>query len=402
MDDASRRCDLPTITLKDRTVRTLVVGAGQVDHWDTVLPGFGVRVSAQGRKTWVLRYRVNGRQRRLTLGTFPSLGLAKARAAARSALGQVADGEDPATAKQAVYRAGTFRELANLYLEKHAKKRKRSWRDDERLLNVELLPVLGTTRAKDVTRSQVRELVDAIAERGAPIIANRTLALVRKVFNFGLDQEFEGLEGNPCLRVTPPGVEQRRDRVLTPNEIKKVWTALDSEHELIATIFRLRLLTAQRGGEVVAMRWDEVDVGEGWWTIPAARSKNKLPHRVPLSRPVVDILGSLPRTTSRWVFPSPSTNDQPIRYTAKAMARVRERAGVDFVGHDLRRTAASMMASAGVSRIVIGKILNHAEPGVTAVYDRHSYDPEKRAALGAWGSRVEQLVAGTSGGDTTG
>lgn len=125
-----------------------------VDYWDTVLRGFGVRVSAQGRKTWVLRYRVNGRQRRLTIGTFQSLGLAKAREAARSALGQVADGEDPATAKQAVYRVGTFRELADLYLEKHAKKRKHSWHDDERLLNVELLPVLGTTRAKDVTRSQ--------------------------------------------------------------------------------------------------------------------------------------------------------------------------------------------------------------------------------------------------------
>ena len=146
---------MPTIALKDVTVRSLDAEVGQIDHWDTVLRGFGVRVSAQGRKTWVVRYRVHGRQRRLTLGTYPSLGLAKARAAARRALGQVAEGEDPATAKQAEYRAGTFREFADLYLEKHAKKRKRSWRDDERLLNVELLPVLGTCRAKDVTRSEV-------------------------------------------------------------------------------------------------------------------------------------------------------------------------------------------------------------------------------------------------------
>ena len=196
-----------------------------------------------------------------------------------------------------------------------------------------------------------------------------------------------------------PPVTSRSPRCPPPRRLRaeEVWKALDSEHGLIAAIFRLRLLTAQRGGEVVAMRWDEVEVGEGWWTIPAARSKNKLPHRVPLSRPVVDILGSLLRTTSRWVFPSPSTKDQPIRYTAKAMARVRERAGVDFVGHDLRRTAASMMASVGVNRVVIGKILNHAEPGVTAVYDRHSYDAEKRAALDAWGSRVEQIVAGPGG-----
>ena len=256
-------------------------------------------------------------------------------------------------------------------------------------------------RAKDVTRSQIRELVDAIAERGAPIGANRTLALVRKVFNFGLDQEFEGLEGNPCLRITPPGVEQRRDRVLTSDEITHVWAALDLEDISIAAVFRLRLLTAQRGGEVLAMRWDDVDIGERWWTIPAGRSKNKLPHRVPLSRRVVDILRGLPQTASRWVFPSPRSSDQPIRYMAKAMARVRARSDVDFVGHDLRRTAASLMASAGVNRVVIGKILNHAEPGVTAVYDRHSYDAEKRAALEAWGRRVAQIVAGTGGADPT-
>ena len=383
---------MPTIALKDLTVRTLVVDAGQVDYWDTGQRGFGVRVSAHGRKTWVLRYRVDGRQRRLTLGTFPSLSLAMARAAARSALGQVADGQDPATAKQVVYRAGTFRELADLYLEKHAKKRKRSWRDDERLLNVELVPVLGAIRAKSVTRSQIRELVDAIAERGAPIVANRTLALVRKIFNFGLDQEFEGLEGNPCHRVTPPGVEQRRDRVLTPDEIARVWTALDSEQDTISAVVRLRLLTAQRGAEVLSMRWQEVDVGEGWWTIPAERSKNGLPHRVPLSPPVVEILTDLPKTSSGWVFPSPVVEDKPVQFTAKAMGRIRARSGVDFVGHDLRRTAASMMASDGVNRIVIGKILNHAEPCVTAVYDRHSYDAEKRQVLDAWGRRVSEIL----------
>ncbi len=395
MSRGRRRRNLPTIALTDRRVRALGVGPTQIDYWDTNMRGFGVRISAQGRKSWVLRYRTNGRQRRLTLGTFPSLGLAAARVAARSALGDVARGDDPAATKQAEQRAGTFRELADLYLEKHARRRKRSWRADERMLNVDLLPVLGATRAKDVTRREVRALIEAIAHRGAPILANRTLALLRKVFNFGLDDEFPGLEGNPCARITPPGVEQRRDRVLTPDEIKRVWTALDRVHPLTAAVFRLRLLTAQRGGEVLGMQWDELhleDETDCWWTIPAERSKNKLPHRVPLSPPVVEILEGLARTDGHWVFPSPTVKDQRIRYSAKAMAKVRERSGVDFVAHDLRRTAASMMASAGVNRVVIGKILNHAEPGVTAVYDRHSYDPEKRAALNAWGVRVEQIL----------
>ena len=252
----------------------------------------------------------------------------------------------------------------------------------------------GIRSAKDVTRSEVRQLVEAIAERGAPIGANRTLALVRKVFNFGLDQEFEGLVGNPCLRVTPPGVERRRDRVLAPEEITQVWTALDRERAGIAALFRVRLLTAQRGGEVLSMRWAEIDLEAGWWTIPADRSKNKLPHRVPLSRPAAEILKALFRTTGRWVFPSPTAKDQPIQFTAKAMARIRQQSGVEFVGHDLRRTAASMMASAGVNRIVIGKILNHAEPGVTAVYDRHSYDAEKRQALETWARTLTSILEG--------
>ena len=386
---------MPTIALTDRTVRALGVGLTQIDYWDTHMRGFGVRISAQGRKSWVMRYRTSGRQRRLTLGTFPSLGLAAARVAARRALGEVARGDDPAATKQAEHRAGTFRELADLYLEKHAKRRKRSWRADERMLNVELLPVLGATRAKDVTRREVRALIEAVAHRGAPILANRTLALVRKVFNFGLDQEFPGLEGNPCARITPPGVEQRRDRVLTPDEIKRVWTALDRVHPLTAAVFRLRLLTAQRGGEVLGMQWDELNLGDEkdcWWTIPTERSKNKLPHRVPLSPPVVEILTGLTTGASSWVFPSPTVKDQRIRYSTKAMAKVRERSGVDFVAHDLRRTAASMMASAGVNRVVIGKILNHAEPGVTAVYDRHSYDAEKRSALEAWARLLDGIL----------
>lgn len=392
---------MPTLTLTDRAVRALRAGSTQSDYWDANLPGFGVRVSAQGRKTWQLRYRTNGHQRRLKIGSYPNVGLAKARAAARSALGRVADGEDPAAAKHVEHQGGTFRQLAAVYMARHARLRKRTWRDDERILNVELLPVLGTSRAKAVTRTQVRELVEAIADRGAPIMANRTLALVRKVFNVGIDQEFDGLEGNPCARLTPPGVEQRRDRVLSVDEIKRVWAAFEQEPVLPAALVRLRLLTAQRGGEIRGMLWDELDLDAGWWTVPSTRSKNKLPHRVPLSPPAIEILASLPKTSSRWVFPSPNVEDQPIKNLTRGMKRIRARSGVDFRGHDLRRTAASLMASSGVSRTVIGKILNHSEPGVTAVYDRHSYDAEKRAALDAWGHRVEQIVADTDGADAT-
>ena len=157
----------------------------------------------------------------------------------------------------------------------------------------------------------------------------------------------------------------------------------------------MRLLTAQRGGEVHRLRWQDLDLDTNWWTIPAEFSKNGLPHRVPLSPPVVATIRGHQRAlrSATWVFPS-LVHDQPVANIYSALKRVKERATVSFQPHDLRRTAASMMASAGVNRVVIGKILNHAEPGVTAVYDRHSYDAEKRQALETWASLLDDILRG--------
>ena len=143
--------------------------------------------------------------------------------------------------------------------------------------------------------------------------------------------------------------------------------------------------------------WDEMDLTGAWWTIPAERSKNGLAHRVPLSPPAVKVLKALRPLTgdSPWVFPSPKKEGASIAHAQKAIERIVERSGVDFRGHDLRRTAASLMVGAGVPRLVVSKILNHVETGVTAVSDRHSDDPEKRAALDFWGKRLEQIVRRT-------
>jgi integrase len=166
---------------------------------------------------------------------------------------------------------------------------------------------------------------------------------------------------------------------------------------VIAALFRLRLLTAQRGGEVQGAAWSEIDLVGRWWTIPPERSKNGLAHRVPLSAPAVRILKSLKAEAKKdaiWVFPSTRKTGPHILHAQKAIERVVERSGVEFRGHDLRRTAASLMVGSGVPRLVVSKILNHVESGVTAVYDRHSYDAEKRSALDFWGRHVEALVAG--------
>jgi integrase len=383
---------MPKIRMTDRGVVALKPTPGrQVDYFDDRFPGFGLRVSPLGRKAWFVMYRFRRRPRRLTFGPYPHLSLADARARAAAAMREVMQGVDPAAVKADERRAETFAELAAEYMERHAKPRKRTWREDERILGRQILPAWRHLKAKEITRRDVRLLIDNMLARGARTYANRIFALARKVFNFGLQRDIVMM--NPCHGLPMPAPESRRDRVLSEQEIRVLWTAFEAEGALVGASFKLRLLTAQRGGEVLGMRWDHVDFGAGWWTIPGDLAKNGMAHRVPLSRQARAALAEI-RLQNRpgpWVFPNPMKTG-PMVTTQKAAERMRTGTGIEFRQHDLRRTAASHMTGMGISRLVVGKILNHVETGVTAIYDRHSYDQEKRQALEAWGGRVEELV----------
>jgi integrase len=339
---------------------------------------------------WVVMYRHGNVKRRLTLGTYPALSLAEARKGARSALHAVQyEGADPAADKKANRAAETFEELARDYLERHAKREKRSWRKDLLILEKDVLPRFGKRKAKDITRRDIITMLDDIVERGAPIQANRTLEIVRKLFNWAIGRDI--VQVNPCHRLPKPSSENGSDRVLNEAEIRAVWKAMEAEAPLTAAMFKLRLLTAQRGAEVLAMRWDQIS--DGWWTIPAEVAKNGLAHRVPLApqaQLLLDAIRPLSADTG-WVFPGAGSARHRVA-VYKDHNRIRDRSGVSFVPHDLRRTAASHMTGMGISRLVVSKLLNHVESTVTAVYDRHSYDQEKRAALEAWGAHLERII----------
>jgi integrase len=374
--------------LTDRTLRSLIAATmRRHDLWDSTLSGFGVRLSPGGHCAFVVRYRVNGRQRRFTIGPYPRISLADARRTARDALRDAQGGKDLAAEKIEARRAETFAELADEYIERHASK-KRSGREDIRLLK-------GSPHKKKTGKTPHEPIVKRWGSRKVKDIQRRdvrVLALVRKMFNFAIEHDW--LDTNPCQMVKRVAPERQRDRVLSEDEVRAIWKALNDEKPMITALFQLRLLTAQRGGELHGARWDEVDLKAGWWTIPATRAKNGLAHRVPLSPQAVRVLKALRAndTTAEYLFPSRRKARPHIDHAQKAIERIAKRSGVDFRGHDLRRTAASLMVGAGVSRLVVSKILNHVETGVTAVYDRHSYDPEKRAALDLWGQRVARLV----------
>jgi integrase len=388
--------------------------SGRVEYWDGRLSSFGLRVTQTGARSWCVFYRYGGRLRRLTLGSYPRLGLADARAKARKALRDAALGLDPAGEKRAAREADVFGALVDRYVAEHANayNKPRTISEKRKLLEAEILPKWKNFRIADIKRRDVIALVDSIAARGARIHSNRVLALINSIFNFAISKEI--IEANPAHRVPKPGREQTRDRVLSEAEVRALWLALNDEPLQVAALFKLGLLVAQRRGEILGAEWREFDLDSGWWTIPGARTKNRLAHRVPLAPQALAIVRDLRAQATKdatYVFPGP--RGKPISEPKKWVTRVRARAAVllreqnagrqsdqglppplDFWLHDLRRTAATNMAAAGVDRLVVGKVLNHVEHGVTAIYERHSYDAEKRAALSRWDRRLGEIVSG--------
>lgn len=379
---------MAVIRFTDRTIKTLKTDKRQEDFFDADFTGgsFICRVSQTGGKAFVFAFRLNGQRGRVTIGPYPAIGLAEARAKALQMAGQVARGEDPREPKRAIE---SFGQLADEYLEKHARPRKRprSVAEDERILKAYLLPAWKLRRPDDINRRQVAELLDG----QKPVMANRIRSLASKIFNFAIARDL--LDANPCLGI-PRNPEQSRERVLTDEEIKQVWKALETEPEPMATAFRLILLTGQRPGEVCQMRWADLD-GD-LWKIPSAVAKNKLSHRVPLSAQALACLEALRPLTgeSEHVFESPMKPGRPLRWLRAANLRIRKTSNVQFKPHDLRRTCATGMRTLGVDLLTVQAVLNHKRKGVSAVYDRYAQLPEMKRALDRWARHIEAVITG--------
>ena len=386
--------------LTDRQIKNLKTTKERYEIWEG--NGFGIRLFPTGKKSWVFMYRFNGKARRLTLGHYPQMTVAEAHAAHGQALTELEKGIDPGTNLVKFNKenrtAQTVENLANEYIEKWAKPRKRSWREDERMLRKDVIPTLGRYKAKTITRRDIVVLLDKVSERGASIAANRTLAVTRRMFNFAVERDI--LEISPCYNIKAPTKENRRDRLLSSEEIKAFWHGLDnaSMFESTKLALRLQLVTAQRKGELVSAEWEEFDLNNGWWTIPASKAKNGNHHRVPLSPLALKLLKELKALAkdSKWLLPSPRGNNHVIPTSIDhALRNNLEKFGENtkpFTPHDLRRTAASHMTALGISRLVVSKLLNHAENSVTAVYDRHAYNQEKENALKIWAKQLERIL----------
>lgn len=378
--------------LTDAAVRRMHPPAsGRLEVWDAALPGFGVRITENGRRSWVLVTRLRGRPLRLTLGAWPATSLSNARTLARESIQDIARGEDPRR-KRAASKGTTdhFGGVAADFVEKWAKVRNRTWKESERQLAMYVVPQWRDRQLVEIARADVVELVDKIAAENGPIMANRVLATIKKLFAWALDRGL--LDVHPVARLSPPAPEQARDRVLTDAELKKLWKAWDAMAYPWGTALQLLLLTAARRGEVAAMAWDEVDVRAKLWTIPAERVKVNLPLLVPLSASAANLLAHTPRLDAcPYVFST--RRNRPIQDWSGAVEDATERSGINgWHAHDLRRTVRTNLSRLGVTADIAERVLGHVIPGVRRVYDRHDYLEEKRDALKRWAAHVRALV----------
>lgn len=408
---------------------------------DSGMRGLELYVTKTGIKTFSVRYTLpDGTRRRMTLGRWPALTLVDARSQTLDILSQVTKGKDPAHAKKTcnaearTQEIKTVRDLGNALIEASRRRGVRAstltyW---QWVMKKHINTRIGDYRALELTSKIIRPVLQDIGAEAGPVTSNRTLTILKRMYNFAVEEEL--LEANPLAAVKFAFKEISRERVLSETELASVWEILElvkasssidaCPHRLgvspaVAMAIQFCTYTCQRGSEIAGTRWEEIDLSDLVWIIPAARTKSKRENVVPLSPQAASVLrAAADLATIRYgrplrpqdaVFPSPRSKrrsldtdslDQihPIERLSlnRAMARVTSAASVSNATlHDLRRTGATMMASEKIGTLgeIVARILNHtsASLGVTGIYNRYSYVREKRIALNAWGDLIHRI-----------
>jgi integrase len=359
---------------------------GQEEYPDAKVTGLRLRVGAGGAKTWTLRRRVGPKVINRKLGTYPATSLAKAR---ETALAMIEALEATGSTEQL---DKTFRQAAERWIEDKARPSLIT-----RQLELHVYPTWADRKLADIKRADVRDMIRGLE---GEVLPNRVLATLKSVFTHAVKQDW--IEHSPADHVDKPKAEAARERVLSMEELARVWRASGLLGYPAGPWARVLMLTGQRRSEVAGMRWADLDLEGGTWTLTASHTKAKRAHLVPLPAAALAIIRELPRL-GEYVFST--TANSPMRGFAREKAQLdqwMESRGEGIAEawrfHDLRRSAATHMVRLGIPELVVSRILNHAVQGVTGqVYALHSYAPEKRHALDAWAAEIDRAVNGERG-----
>lgn len=365
-------------------------GADRTIYWDSTLRGFGLQVTAAGHKSFVCQYRnAQGRSKRMAIKA--TLKLGEARKEARALLGEVAKGGDPLTErrKDAARATNTLQSVAEEYFQREGTKLRTS-RHRQVTLTRLVYPTLGSRQIEDVRRSDLVRLLDKIEDGHGPVMADRTLAYLRRVFSWHAtrDDDFRSPIVRGMARTKP--AERARIRVLNDDEIRSIWKAAGETSSVFGSFIKFLMLTASRRDEAARLRRSEVE-GD-LWIIPAARSKSKKETTRPLSKPAQSIIASVPRVgNSDLVFSG--DGKRAIGGFSQCKRAFDRLSGVTgWRLHDARRTARSLMSRAGINADIAERCLGHVIGGVRGTYDRHAYVPEMRAAFEALAAEITRIV----------
>ncbi|MGD9922440.1 MAG: tyrosine-type recombinase/integrase [Pseudorhodoplanes sp.] len=374
---------------------------GQCDYFDPAFPALALRLSASGVRSWTYFGRVHGRLKRITLGRYPAMSLRAARLKAGEAADSMQLGVNPTAEKRAARRAphDDFATVADDWL-KRDQSQNRTRHEVARAIDRDVKPAWKDRPIGSIKRRDVLEVVDAIADRGAPIYARRVHAHLHRLFRWAVGRGI--IEANPVADLPKPAAAAARDRVLSDHELVHVWNAAGLLEYPFGPLLRLLILTGARRDEIGSLRWSEIH-GDSI-KLSGERTKVGVPHTIPLSVAAQDIIAALPRIAdTNFVFTTTGTS--PVSGWSKAKtlldaAIAAANQGTPLPGwrlHDLRRTLATGLQRLGIGLQVIERILGHvagSRAGIVGVYQRHSFDDEARQALDAWARRVDALVSG--------
>lgn len=386
---------MPSLTkLTDAAAARLKPPAkGQIDYFDKHYPGLVLRVSCGGRKAWNYLYRRNGKQRRLKLDIYPAMSVAEAHEAWRKARDAVQAGRDPTGPAAPTM---DFTSVFEEWLQRDQAKNK-SQAIARRYIERDVLPYWQRRSITEIGKRDCLDVIDRLADQGKTTAARRLHGHLHRLFNWAIGRDI--ITVNPLTRVDKPGAVVRRDRVLSDDELVKVWNAATRLGWPHGPAFQLLILTGARREEIGQLRWSEID--NNTIKLEGSRTKNGEPHHIPLSAVAAAVLYDLPRIAeSEFVFTF--SGKSPLTTWSKAKAALDDVAGIQpFRTHDLRRTCATGLQKLGTPLQVTEAILGHtagSRGGIVGVYQRYSYDSEKRAALEAWGAHIMALVEGRAPG----
>lgn len=400
------------VALTDRKLKSLAPAAdgSRYEVMDSVVPGFGVRVTPNGKRTFILIGRFGGSKNptRRALGEYGALSLEKAREKARKWIELNQGGIDPKVEEersrrlQLAKQRTSFARVAEEFLKRHVRGQ-RTARATERDIRKVLIERWGARPVTEITRGDVIELIEEIADRPAPYYAHLVLGHLRTLFNWAIARGSYGLEVSPCDRLKPSTLiapKQPRQRTLTDAEIVAFWRATERMEYPYGPLCQLMLLTGARKSEVAGARRREFDLKKKLWSIPPERFKSNATHLVPLTNQAISIIEELPELNKGDYLFSTTLGERPVTAFANAKERldsfVTEELGQalpPFVLHDLRRTVRTRLASLRVSDLVAEMIIGHGRRGLQRVYDQHSYEPEMREALELWSARLMSVIA---------